>query len=56
MAKKKGDIRGTITLACTECQERTYTSQKNRKNDTQRLEISKYCPRCRTHKVHKETK
>ena len=56
MAKKKGDIRGVITLACTECQERNYTSSKNRKNDTQRLEMNKYCPRCGNHKMHKETK
>lgn len=56
MAKKKGDIRATIYLACTQCKERTYTTQKNRRNDPNRLEIKKYCPRCRTHVVHKEVK
>jgi large subunit ribosomal protein L33 len=45
-----------ITLECTECHERTYTSQKNRRNDPQRMELSKYCPRCRTHRLHRETK
>ena len=54
MAKKK--VRGVITLACTECKERNYTSQKNRRNDPQRLELNKYCPRCRTHKLHRQTK
>ncbi|MDP9311254.1 MAG: 50S ribosomal protein L33 [Chloroflexota bacterium] len=55
MASKKGN-RITITLACTECRERNYTSQKNRKNDQGRLELQKYCPRCRVHRAHRETK
>ncbi len=54
MAKK--DVRMTITLACTVCKERNYTSQKNRRNDPNRLEINKYCPRCRKHTQHKEQK
>lgn len=54
MAKKENRI--VITLACTECKERNYTSQKNRKNDTARLELNKYCPRCRVHRQHRETK
>ncbi|MDO8687638.1 MAG: 50S ribosomal protein L33 [Dehalococcoidales bacterium] len=53
---RKGDSRNIIHLACTECQERTYTTTKNRKNDTQRLELSKYCPRCRAYHVHRETR
>lgn len=54
MAKK--DVRMTITFACTVCKERNYTSQKNRRNDPNRLEINKYCPRCRKHTQHKEQK
>ncbi len=53
---KKGDARGIIYLACSQCRERTYTSEKNKKNDPQRLELKKFCPRCRAHTVHKETK
>ena len=53
---KKSEARGTIYIACTECQERTYTTTKNRKNDTQRLELKKYCPRCRVHRLHREAK
>ncbi|RPJ64273.1 MAG: 50S ribosomal protein L33 [Dehalococcoidia bacterium] len=53
---KKGDARGVIYMACTACQERNYTSQKNRKNDSVRIELKKYCQRCRSHQVHKETK
>jgi large subunit ribosomal protein L33 len=54
MAKK--DVRMTITFACSECKERNYTSQKNRRNDSTRLELNKYCPRCRKHTQHKEQK
>lgn len=54
MAKKA--IRTVITLECTECRERNYTSEKNRRNDPGRLELSKYCPRCRIHRAHRETK
>ncbi|MBN1669306.1 MAG: 50S ribosomal protein L33 [Anaerolineales bacterium] len=55
MASKKG-IRPVITLACTECKERNYTSEKNRRNDPSRLEFNKYCRRCRRHTLHRETK
>lgn len=53
---KKGEQRLVIQLACTQCQERTYTSEKNKKNDSQRLELKKFCPRCRMQTPHRETK
>jgi len=56
MAKKKGGVRTIIHLACSQCQERTYTTSKSKKNDPQRLELKKFCPRCRVHTVHKEIK
>ncbi|MBI4186754.1 MAG: 50S ribosomal protein L33 [Chloroflexi bacterium] len=55
MAKKTG-TRDVIHLACTECKERTYTTAKSRKNDPQRLEMKKYCPRCRGYTLHREVK
>jgi len=54
MAKKA--IRRVITLACTECKEHNYTTEKNRRNDSSRLELNKFCPRCREHTLHRETK
>jgi large subunit ribosomal protein L33 len=54
MAKRA--IRMVITLGCVECKERTYTTEKNRRNDSGRLELKKYCPRCRTHTLHREAK
>ncbi len=48
--------REIITLACTECKNRNYTTTKNRKTMTERLEIKKFCRTCGKHVVHKETK
>jgi len=44
------------TLVCTECHEENYRTEKNVKNTTERLEISKYCSRCGKHTTHKEKK
>jgi large subunit ribosomal protein L33 len=49
-------IRLSITLACTECQEHNYLTEKNRQHDTNRLELKKYCPRCQHHTLHRETR
>ena len=49
-------MRDIITLACNECKRRNYNTTKNKKKTTERLEMKKYCPRCRTHRVHRETK
>ncbi len=53
---KASDIRPKITLACSECKERNYITRKNRRNDPDRLEINKYCPRCSRKTAHKETR
>jgi large subunit ribosomal protein L33 len=56
MATQKKANRIVVSLACTDCKERTYITEKNRKNTQGRLELEKYCPRCRKHVVHRETK
>ncbi len=48
--------RELITLACTECKRRNYTSTKNKKLSTERIELKKYCPAERRHTVHREIK
>lgn len=53
---KRGEVRIIIHLACTECRERNYTTTKNRRNDPDRLQLAKYCPRCRTHRAHREVR
>lgn len=52
---KKAD-RGVITLACHDCRERNYLTSKNRRNDPDRLELRKYCRRCRQHTLHREVR
>ena len=49
-------MRVNILLACTECKRRNYATVKNKKNTTGRVELKKFCPWCRTHTVHRETK
>lgn len=46
MAKKQADVRPKITLACTQCKERNYITKKNRRNDPDRMELKKFCPKC----------
>ena len=48
--------REIVTLQCTECKEKNYSTTKNRKTTSERLEFKKYCGRCRRHTPHKETK
>jgi large subunit ribosomal protein L33 len=64
MAKSKG-VRIVITLECTECRSNAekrspgvsrYTTTKNRRNTTNRLEIKKFCPHCNGHILHREIK
>ena len=45
-----------ITLACTECKQRNYNKEKNKKNSPDRLEMKKYCRFCKKHTLHRETK
>jgi large subunit ribosomal protein L33 len=49
-------MRDIITLACSECKERNYTTTRNKKTMTEKLELRKFCPSCRKHTPHKETK
>ena len=49
-------MRTAVTLACTECKQRNYQTNKNKKNDPDRIELNKYCKFCKTQTAHKETK
>ena len=37
-------MRTAITLACTECKQRNYRTNKNKKNNPDRLELKKILP------------
>ncbi len=45
-----------VILTCSECLSRNYVTRKNKADSNKRLELSKFCPRCNKHTVHKETK
>jgi large subunit ribosomal protein L33 len=49
-------MRDIINLACQECKRRNYSTTKNKKKTTERLEFSKFCRFCRKHTAHRETK
>ncbi len=49
-------MREIITLECTECKRRNYSTKKNKKLTPGRLELKKYCRFCRKHTPHRETK
>ena len=49
-------MREIITLACSECKNRNYNTTKNKKTMSDKLELKKFCPSCRKHTNHKETK
>jgi large subunit ribosomal protein L33 len=48
--------RSIIQMECVACKERNYSTTKNKKKTQDKLNLSKYCPRCRKHTAHKETK
>ena len=56
VATKSADVRPKITMACTECKERNYITKKNRRNNPDRMELAKFCPRCKKHTTHRETR
>ena len=44
-----------ITLVCEECQSRNYKTTRKPDKEGQ-LTLKKFCPSCKRHTVHKETK
>lgn len=64
MSKSKGP-RIYITLECTMCKENNflrssgvsrYLTSKNRRNNPEKISLSKYCRYCNSHTAHKEIK
>ncbi|MDR1555349.1 MAG: 50S ribosomal protein L33 [Campylobacteraceae bacterium] len=54
MAKSSSRIK--IGLKCSESGDINYTTTKNSKTSTEKVEIKKYSPRLKKHTVHKEVK
>jgi large subunit ribosomal protein L33 len=49
-------MRDIITLECTVCKRRNYTTTKNKRLHSGRVEFKKYCKWDKKHTIHKETK
>jgi large subunit ribosomal protein L33 len=45
-----------VSLECAECRNRNYSTTRNKKTHTERYKAKKYCPTCRRHTEHKESK
>jgi large subunit ribosomal protein L33 len=54
--REEQEMRDLAILACGECKNRNYTTTRNKKTTTERLEKVKFCPHCRKRTTHKETK
>jgi large subunit ribosomal protein L33 len=55
MAKKSKGARQQFALICTVCKSHNYTTEKNKTNTQDKLELVKYCKRCRKRTAHKES-
>ena len=49
-------VREIINLQCTECKRKNYSTTKNRKTMTEKLELRKFCRHERKHTAHREVK
>ncbi len=54
MAKKGARI--NAVMQCSECKSQNYTQSRNTTNIKDKLEMNKFCPKCRKHTLHRETK
>lgn len=48
--------REKVFLICEACLSRNYTISKSQGSKGKRLELSKFCPHCGKHTLHKESK
>lgn len=49
-------MRDVVLLVCQECKRKNYSFTKNKKGQSGKLEVKKYCKFDRKHTVHKESK
>lgn len=53
---KKSEAREIIRIVCTEDGKHYYTTTKNKRNTTDRLELMKFNSNLRKHTLHREKK
>ena len=49
-------MRTIIGLECTKCKNKNYSTTKNKNRTPDKLVMKKFCPTCRVHTEHKESK
>lgn len=45
-----------VKMKCTECNNINYFTTRNKKKIKEKLELKKYCQKCKKHTLHKEIK
>ncbi|OGM10991.1 50S ribosomal protein L33 [Candidatus Woesebacteria bacterium RBG_16_34_12] len=53
MAKK--GAREIVAMICTSCKSQNYVTERNKVNMEKKLEIKKWCKRCKQQRLHKES-
>ncbi len=51
-----GGNRIKVIMACQECKDRNYNYTKNKRSHPDRMELNKFCPKCNSHTLHKESR
>ncbi|MBS4210524.1 50S ribosomal protein L33 [Bacillus sp. FJAT-50079] len=49
-------MKGKLKLACEDCGSLNYSTNRGKITHSGRLELKKFCKRCNSHTIHKETK
>ncbi|MDR1234535.1 MAG: 50S ribosomal protein L33 [Mycoplasmataceae bacterium] len=49
-------VKRQVRLECTVCHNINYLTKRNTKSVPEKLELKKYCKKCRKVTLHKETK
>ncbi|HOD31962.1 MAG: 50S ribosomal protein L33 [Acidobacteria bacterium ADurb.Bin340] len=49
-------MRDIVQLQCTECKRKNYSTTKNKKTTTGKLEFKKFCRHDGKHTLHREAK
>ena len=52
----KNENRSNIVLVCSVCKHENYVTKKNKKNTPDKMELNKFCNKCRKTTLHKEKK
>ncbi len=52
----KNENRNYVTMICQECKTESRPLSKNKKNTPDRIEVKRFCKKCRKETTHKEKK